>query len=201
MIDVVRWCGPTGWTGFHGSKDAVRCSLFAVRCSLFALAISLIADHAVAGTLLSEPFGDNVSQTCSSPWYGDCESGWTSNSANDSLDLCSVTSGSTTDWGMGVKAATLHNGAGYSLSLGSTDEMVVVTGTATAIVGSVDVGVRLVFKDSSGSTVGTVQNVQTVGVGDIVDLGVQEPKPNSAVSVEAQVAVAGTVAGWPGSPT
>nr|MBX2801722.1 hypothetical protein [Myxococcales bacterium] len=141
---------------------------------------------ALASTVTSESFGDDIISTCDPQWYGDCQEDWNGYGVNDSLDLCEDDTVTPSNWFVGIEGAASPNGVGTSLDL-PTDQEYVEASVLLQTTGTGDVGLRMVFRNGSGSILAAKSHWFSVEDGKEYILDFVETAPAGSASVDAEV--------------
>jgi hypothetical protein len=133
-------------------------------CGLVAAAL-LTPTIAFAATPLpySETLGNLVTTGCDAQWNGACESGWHGWGDDDSLEMVQATSNSSLH-GIQIKpGSSFWNGVVRDFQV-TGGKVLQWTVPVIPVEGTVDVGIKVEFKNSSGTIVSTQNQVETVTV-------------------------------------
>ena len=115
------------------------------------------ASHASESFPFDHAFGTTTSTGCSAAWNGSCEVGITGFGDNNSLEAVTHTADSDAS-GVSVKpGASSPNGLKVTMDTStlSTNDRVKATAFVTMLGGTADLGIRAIFKNSTGQTIST----------------------------------------------
>lgn len=143
-----------------------------------ALALALLVPtsqaSAAKSNVLTESFGDDVTDSCDSTWSHSCEDGWDSTGDESSLSMCQSGDGSTLDWGVGIYGAEGgFNGIGQQVisprdAASGLPTSVGVSVRAFGVEGAGELTTKLVYRDDEGDRLGTEEFPIDFTSGDVL---------------------------------